>query len=106
MLRIRTPWRISDRVPSRGDQVRALGGLYVLARNDTTRDASITSCAGDPVDRATPVRAVSICPCRRLVATLRDRRRLVGDGPHDADDLPIEAKMVSKAIERARTRSR
>jgi len=53
MLRIRTPWRISRPCAKPSDQVRALGGLYVLGSERHDRDASITSCAGDPVDRAT-----------------------------------------------------
>ena len=85
------------------DAVIAAGGLYVLGteRHESRRiDNQLRGRSGrqgDPGEsRVLPVAR------GRPDAPLRDRRGQLGDGPHACPTtLPIEAKMVTKAIERA-----
>jgi preprotein translocase subunit SecA len=87
-----------------GDQVRALGGLYVLAteRHESRRiDNQLRGRSGRQGDPGES----------RFYLSLEDElMRLFATGAMNwvmgkalPDDVPIEAKMVSKAIERAQT---
>ena len=94
---------VEARCRAEGEEVRKLGGLYVLGSASATRaGASTTSCGAVPAARATRARAASTSasttsccgcsppgPCRWVM------------GRTLPEDVPIESKTVAKAIERA-----
>ena len=85
-----------------GEVDRSAAGSTCSAPSATSRAASTTSCAAAPAARATPARA------RFFLSLEDDLMRLFATGAVSwvmdralPDDQPIEAKMVTKAIERA-----
>ena len=85
-----------------GDEVRKLGGLYVLGTERHESRASTTSCGAGRAVRAIPGES-------RFYLSLEDElMRIFATGALNwvmskalPDDVPIEAKMVTRAIERA-----
>ena len=99
----RARWRVSRPIcEAEGDEVRELGGLYVLGseRHDSRRiDNQLRGRSGRQGDPG---------ESRFYLSLQDDLLRLFATGAVSwvmdrtmPDDLPIEAKMVSKAIERA-----
>ncbi len=93
-----------DETKAEGDRVRALGGLYVLGteRHESRRiDNQLRGRAGRQGDPG---------ESRFYISLEDDLMRLFATGAINwvmgkalPDDVPLEAKMVSKAIERAQT---
>jgi len=100
LARIRT--ELDERCQKEGDEVRAVGGLYVLGseRHESRRiDNQLRGRAGRQGDPG---------ESRFFLSLEDDLMRLFATGAMNwvmgralPDDVPIEAKMVTKAIERA-----
>ncbi len=94
--------RFSAECKAEGDQVRALGGLYVLGteRHESRRiDNQLRGRSGRQGDPGESRFYLSLeDELMRLFATGLVQRVMGASFP---DDVPLESKMVSKAIERA-----
>ncbi len=87
---------------------RRWAGCTSWAPSGTSRGASTTSSAGGPAGRATRASPGSTCRCRTTSCGCSTPRWSTGSCRRSAmpDDVPIESKMVTRAIASAQSRSR
>ena len=106
-LRGAAPALCQEECKAEGDKVRALGGLYVLGteRHESRRiDNQLRGRAGRQGDPGASRFYLSLeDELMRLFATGLMQRVMGASFP---DDVPLESKMVSKAVERAQRTGR
>ena len=83
-------------------------GCTSSAPSATNRAASTTSCAAAPAARATPARRASTSRSKTSScgSSARDRIQSIMNAVGFTDDTPIEAKIISRSIERAQIEGR